>query len=109
MLHLHSPFRIVGDIHGQFHDLLYILKNFGDLPQNKYLFLGDYVDRGLFCVEVMTLLIALKCKYPKSIYLLRGNHEGKTMTENYNFRLECKKFIKLGVKKYDIDIYDRFL
>jgi hypothetical protein len=87
VLRLSSPIKIVGDIHGQFHDLLQILGKYGKLPDDKFLFLGDYVDRGHFCIEVITLLIALKVQHPKNIFLLRGNHEGKTMTEYFNFKL----------------------
>ena len=57
----------------------------------KLLFLGDYVDRGLFGVEVMAYLFALKINSPDSVYLLRGNHETQEMTTYYNFRDQCIK------------------
>lgn len=90
MLALKSPLTVVGDIHGQYFDLLNIFERFGSAETEQYLFLGDYVDRGKFCIEVMTLMLLLKLRFPKQIHLLRGNHESRTMTTYYNFRLECK-------------------
>jgi serine/threonine-protein phosphatase 2B catalytic subunit len=52
------------------------------------LFLGDYVDRGIFSIEVLIFLFSLKLNFPKDVVLLRGNHETKAMTEHFTFREE---------------------
>jgi len=70
-----SPVTIVGDLHGQFFDLLNLLKVGGWPPETSYVFLGDFVDRGHNSVETLSLLLCLKLKYPGHVTLLRGNHE----------------------------------
>ncbi|UJR38499.1 hypothetical protein I4U23_031166 [Adineta vaga] len=91
MLLVQRPVTIVADVHGQFYDLLTILSAGGDPSNTRYLFLGDYVDRGQFECECIFLLFALKIKYPQNINLLRGNHETRQMTKSFQFKLECEK------------------
>lgn len=78
---------VVGDIHGNLHDLLRILKKCGMPPQQKYVFLGDYVDRGQYSLEVIVLLLTLRVLHPNSITLLRGNHEIAEINIKYGFHM----------------------
>ncbi|KAF4669894.1 putative serine/threonine protein phosphatase, partial [Perkinsus chesapeaki] len=97
VLQLQPPVTVVGDVHGQFHDVIELLMVGGPVPDVNYLFLGDYVDRGSLSVETITLLSCLKLRYPDRVHLLRGNHESRQITQVYGFYAEC------AMKYEDID------
>lgn len=85
-----SKATIIGDIHGQLDDLLFILDNAG-MPSesNIFVFNGDWVDRGQHSVEVITIIFVLFLAYPNFIALNRGNHEDGFVNAVYGFEAEC--------------------
>jgi len=109
VLYITSPVTIVGDLHGHFFDLLEMFRVTAPPPDAKYLFLGNFVNRGEFSVETISLLACLKLRYRDRIHLLRGNHEERSMTQMYGFYEEClKKYGTPEVWKSFTDLFDYF-
>ncbi|KAG1689291.1 hypothetical protein DVH05_002359 [Phytophthora capsici] len=103
VLSIRAPYTLVGDLHGQFQDLLELFRVHGSpAVDNPFLFLGDYVDRGVSSCEIILLLLAFKVTFPDSVHLLRGNHECRSLSTFYGFRAEC-------LKKYGPVLYNRMI
>jgi diadenosine tetraphosphatase ApaH/serine/threonine PP2A family protein phosphatase len=89
ILDLSAPITVCGDIHGQLHDLFELFRTAGRPPDTRFLFLGDYVDRGYYSLETFCYLAALKVRHPHDFFLLRGNHESRTVNRLYGFFDDC--------------------
>lgn len=101
-----APCRIFGDIHGQLRDVFHFFGAFGFPGEEggpNIVFNGDFVDRGSHQLEVIGLLLALKIALPQQVWLVRGNHEDRSMNERYGFRDECTRHLglDLGRKVYE--------
>jgi len=106
LLELEAPINIVGDIHGQFSDLLRLFEMGGFPDTANYLFLGDYVDRANQGVEVLTLLMCYKIKYPETFFMIRGNHECSSLTRIYGFYDECRKRYSIKLWRNFTELFD---
>lgn len=109
ILEIEGNFIIVGDIHGSFHDLLRILQFIYE-SDAKVIFLGDYVDRGNFSLECITILFSMKVMRPNDFYLIRGNHEFEAVCSLYGFKDEIIHYHdpKKDAKKGDINLYNGY-
>ncbi|KAL3123997.1 hypothetical protein niasHT_003705 [Heterodera trifolii] len=100
LVRIHPPAVIVGDIHGQFSDLKKIFTTHGLPPEQQYVFLGDYVDRGPQSLEAIILLFCYKVKYPSNFMLLRGNHECANINRVYGFYEEIdRRYPRPGARR----------
>lgn len=99
VVHVTGNFSVVGDLHGQYYDFLYML----EISKKSYgiVFLGDYVDRGYNSVELMLHILLLKIENQNKVVVLRGNHENRAQTSAYGFMDEC-------LAKYDNFVYWKF-
>jgi diadenosine tetraphosphatase ApaH/serine/threonine PP2A family protein phosphatase len=105
-LEVHEPCTVVTDLHGQWYDMKTVFDQGGHWDTTQYLFLGDYVDRGAFSLELVLFLFACKVNHPDRFHLLRGNHESVSTTKRMGFLEECQV-------KYDVaggtDLYTDFM
>ncbi|ERS99706.1 protein phosphatase [Sporothrix schenckii 1099-18] len=106
LLELDAPVKIVGDVHGQYTDLIRMFEMCGFPPSSNFLFLGDYVDRGKQSLETILLLMCYKLKFPENFFLLRGNHECANVTRVYGFYDECKRRCNVKIWKTFVDTFN---
>ncbi|EAN91525.1 putative serine/threonine-protein phosphatase PP1 [Trypanosoma cruzi] len=106
MVRLEAPVNVCGDIHGQINDLVEIFRAGGMPPTSRYLFLGDYVDRGKYGTEVISVLLGLKVLHPDKMYVLRGNHESESICRIYGFFDEVKRRFSVKLFKEFTDVFN---
>ncbi|KAI5890586.1 protein phosphatase 5 [Schizophyllum commune H4-8] len=92
---------VIGDVHGQYYDLLHLYSLTGEPSEKHYLLMnGDLVDRGSWSIEVILTAFSFKWLYPKYMFINRGNHEAKDMNRSYGFEGEAKT--KHGEQSYKL-------
>src|SRR5262249_15609033 len=69
-------------------------------PRTIYVFNGDIVDRGPASLECLLTVLALKLCHPDHVYVNRGNHETKLITNSNGFRREAR--IRVGLELCEV-------
>lgn len=113
-----SEIALWGDLHGSAHSLVRCLKHLRalgylrddfsiaqDQPHFYFAFLGDYVDRGAYSLEVLYLLMKLKIANPERVFIVRGNHENVAVNRIWGFAHEAQA--KYG-RSCDISAIEQF-
>lgn len=99
---------VVGDTHGQLHDVLLFLKKLGPPSKdNVYLINGDICDRGNNACEIWFLWICYFLADPNSVIINRGNHESEYM--NALHKHEGGGFQDEVRAKFDNSVYHTFI
>jgi diadenosine tetraphosphatase ApaH/serine/threonine PP2A family protein phosphatase len=107
LLELSAPVTICGDIHGQFPDLLQLFACAGGAPDQTFLFMGDYVDRGDYSLRTLVYLALRKLRAPGRVFMLRGNHESREVSRTYGFQTEILvRFGHLGIWDLANEVFD---
>ena len=101
LLEIEAPIQVVGNLNGQYYDLLRIFEHYGYPGDKNYLFLGSYVDYSKQSIETMLLLLCYQLKYPTKIFLLRGKEESLARNRYFGFYDECKR-------RYNVRIWRSF-
>eukprot|EP00939_MAST-03C_sp_MAST-3C-sp1_P002060 g2060.t1 len=112
LVRVDAPAKVYGDIHGQIVDLIQFFRSYGapshrsgDVNICNYVFDGDFVDRGAYSLEVLTVLLCLKIRYHPRVTLLRGNHEARMANHLYGFQDEIKARLANGDEKIAEKLY----
>lgn len=110
VVEVRSPCYVFGDLHGNFRDLIGYSQLFWRcspfLNKGRYLFLGDYVDRGQYGIEVVMYLFCMKILAPANFFILRGNHELREVQEQFSFYNECRNRLSVDLWEVINDTFD---
>lgn len=94
---------IIGDLHGNLHNLFIIYNKYGFPPMTKYLFLGNMIEFGEYSLEVVTLLLAQQILFPQAIFLLKGITESNSLFMYRGLQHDIEQLYN------DFSVYDLFL
>jgi hypothetical protein len=99
----HGKVVVVGDLHGQFRDLMAIFDEVTGMPSADitYIFNGDLVDRGDMSVEILITVLLAQQLFREKVIILRGNHETEALNHSYGFAEEIRK-------KYNGSVFEKF-